>query len=647
MPGAGTALGEMMLRKARLQFWLVLVAALGSTPLAAQQAPDGGGSIPVPVDQASVDIDAIHPRARATARALGLPVRPLALDRNSLGTFNFPLQMTPAGRGASPFGISNFVDLDPSAGLLDWFCAQRTYNGHGGNDLYLWPFSWWMMDQGVVDIVAAAGGTIVQKQDGQYDRMCAGLSVNAPANFVVILQNDGAYAYYYHMKSGSVTTKSVGQTVVAGEKLGSVGSSGRTTGPHLHFELRDDVNAVIDAFAGVCNAGKTLWKHQWRAQADFRIIQVASLSAPPVFAPACPPNGMQTGTDTPNFQDQFSPGQTVLATVFLRDQSATDVVTVQVFRPDGTMVVNGQTGVPPSFYSSSYWYFTYTLPGGAQTGTWRIRGTTTGGQVMEHTFFVSAPPASASLVGAVLPSGRSIRTNTAATVFATILNASNQTAQGCWIQPETPLNALFSFQTTDPNDNTPTGSPNTNVNIPALGSQSFVLAFTPDPASNAQAVSTTLRFKCSNSDAAPVFDTVNTLLLSFDANPVPDIIPIAATLSNDGVVRIPGPSAQQVWAAASTNIGSGATLTVAPVVKGSAAVAVTICETNPSTGVCLAPPSTSVSPFFATSAVHTFSLFVQAGGTVPFDPANRRVDLNFTDSQGIVRGRTGVAVTTQ
>ena len=40
---------------------------------------------------------------------------------------------------------------------------------------------------------------------------------------------------YFHMKSIYV---SAGQTVVTGDVIGTVGTTGRTTGPHLHFEVR-------------------------------------------------------------------------------------------------------------------------------------------------------------------------------------------------------------------------------------------------------------------------------------------------------------------------------------------------------------------------------------------------------------------------
>lgn len=601
-----------------------------------------GGSIPVPTDNASVEIDQVHPQIVARARASGLArpdVGPLVARTPKL---NFPLRLKPQGRGASPFGISNFVDLNPSGALLDWNCGTRTYNGHNGNDVFLWPFSWLKTTQGEVDIIAAAPGTIVAAVDGNFDRQCVNISVpgNYPANYVVVLQTDGAYAYYYHMKNGSVTTKPVGSSVVAGERLGVVASSGFSSGPHLHFELRDESNSgVVDAFAGTCGASPTLWKHQWNAQYDRRIIQAASLSAPPVF-PAC---GLD---ETPNYSDTFSPGSTVYRTIFMRDQGTSDVAQIDLLQPNGVVASTCSTGVPPSgIYQASYWYCTYALPSNAPAGAWRVRGRL-GSQVIEHVFFVSAAPAQTQVVSAVLPGGRSVRTNTAATIFASVINAGAVTAEGCWIQPETPLAASFSFQTTDPATNQLTGSPNTSVPIAPGAAQTFLIALQPEASATASAVTVNFRFKCTNADAAPVFDGVNTMLLSFDPNPLPDVIPIGQTASGDGIVHIPGNTGTAVLATAAINIGSAATLVARPVVTGGVPVSVTICQTNPSTGACLASPSATVSRTFNTNDLATYTIFAQGHGNVPFDPANNRVRLDFVDSLDVIRGQTSAAVRT-
>jgi len=259
-------------RSGRLGFVVVAiaVAGLGTIPATAQQTLQAvGGPIPLPYDAASQQIDAIHPDAVATARALGLSARlpgaiPFALDRDRLGTLNFPMRLRPAGRGASGAAISNFVDLDGTAALRDYACGQRTYDGHRGIDIFTWPFGLWKMDNNDAEIVAAAPGAIVQKVDGNQDRNCVPVTTTPPplANLVAVRHDDGAFAYYLHMKSGSLTSKGVGERVVTGEKLGIVGSSGRSTGPHLHFEMRDDVNVTIDPFAGLCGASRTLWKHQ-------------------------------------------------------------------------------------------------------------------------------------------------------------------------------------------------------------------------------------------------------------------------------------------------------------------------------------------------------------------------------------------------
>ena len=73
--------------------------------------------------------------------------------------------------------------------------------------------------------------------------------------YTVVKQNDGLYAIYCHM---SKAYKSVGQQVKEGEMLGVEGSTGKSTGSHLHFELRksySDKYATIDpaGYLGLIN----------------------------------------------------------------------------------------------------------------------------------------------------------------------------------------------------------------------------------------------------------------------------------------------------------------------------------------------------------------------------------------------------------
>lgn len=53
-------------------------------------------------------------------------------------------------------------------------------------------------------------------------------------NYVVILHENGIYTGYAHMSARDV---SVGQNVIKGQKIGNMGSTGESTGPHLHFQF--------------------------------------------------------------------------------------------------------------------------------------------------------------------------------------------------------------------------------------------------------------------------------------------------------------------------------------------------------------------------------------------------------------------------
>lgn len=79
----------------------------------------------------------------------------------------------------------------------------------------------------------AASGTSV-RSIGPGTVVSAGWS-GSYGNEVVIQHSDGMYSQYAHLSSLEV---SAGQTVTGGQQLGLSGSTGNSTGPHLHFEVR-------------------------------------------------------------------------------------------------------------------------------------------------------------------------------------------------------------------------------------------------------------------------------------------------------------------------------------------------------------------------------------------------------------------------
>lgn len=140
------------------------------------------------------------------------------------------------------------------------------YDEHDGSD-YLLDGSFDAMDAGSAPILAAADGVVVETDDGHYDRCHAtadGIDCDGndgEANYVILEHKGGYRTLYWHMMTDSVAVD-VGQSVVCGETLGIVGSSGYSSGPHLHFELQDAEEAVIDPYAGEHSQPETWWVDQ-------------------------------------------------------------------------------------------------------------------------------------------------------------------------------------------------------------------------------------------------------------------------------------------------------------------------------------------------------------------------------------------------
>lgn len=85
-----------------------------------------------------------------------------------------------------------------------------------------------------VDVAAALGTPLVSPRRGTVTAVGYG---SGPGYYVVVRDAERDHSYvFFHLQAGS-TLVSTGQAVAAGQRIGSVGSTGHSTGPHLHFEL--------------------------------------------------------------------------------------------------------------------------------------------------------------------------------------------------------------------------------------------------------------------------------------------------------------------------------------------------------------------------------------------------------------------------
>lgn len=127
-----------------------------------------------------------------------------------------PMTISSLRRGAeSPSGPVRF--LRPVAGPIgDGFGAPRGDHRHQGIDFPV-PYG--------TRVGAAGVGTTIY----------AGYNYGGYGNLVVIQHRLGFTTWYAHLAS---ITSWVGEQVVGGTRIGYVGSTGASTGPHLHFEVR-------------------------------------------------------------------------------------------------------------------------------------------------------------------------------------------------------------------------------------------------------------------------------------------------------------------------------------------------------------------------------------------------------------------------
>lgn len=138
--------------------------------------------------------------------------------------------MIPDGVKPKEYSVSNYTNIAKTVAPIP---------GVVGEGSFMWPtsgvisqrYSWYHQ---AVDIANHSNPVIMASQGGTV--ITAGWNGGGYGNYVVVDHGNGYRTLYAHMLNNSVVVKA-GDRVKQGQKLGIMGSTGRSTGTHLHFEI--------------------------------------------------------------------------------------------------------------------------------------------------------------------------------------------------------------------------------------------------------------------------------------------------------------------------------------------------------------------------------------------------------------------------
>ncbi|TXF87999.1 peptidoglycan DD-metalloendopeptidase family protein, partial [Neolewinella aurantiaca] len=340
----------------KITFFLLYVL-LGYSSIGAAQADEC-----LPIEQRQIIRDMI------TTNRIKYGIRKVGEQKSLPNTYIWPVAPSPTTNAAGVSSICQFVDHDATNGLLDWNCGNRTYNGHRGTDICSTPYPWYMVENEEAHIVSMASGTILWKMDGNDSYSC---DFSQPDwNGIGVQHSDGSTAWYGHFKENSLTTKSVGQSVVSGEYLGVMASSGMSTGPHLHIEIYDADDNLVDPYAGTCNglnSNTSFWQNQ-PGYYHAGINRVTVQSGPAEYGPDC------NSIETPNYLDEVDAGELIHYRLFFSGVLSGTSVDYQLTAPDGSILFALNTAFNSDAFETIRGSI-FSIPASAETGNYRLEAT--------------------------------------------------------------------------------------------------------------------------------------------------------------------------------------------------------------------------------------------------------------------------------
>lgn len=196
------------------------------------------------VDKATAAAEARYQETQALVRRLGLdPNRLMAASEFGMGGPYIPASGE-ALRGADPkfkdlyLNWKRLTALEAALASIPSFMPVKTYSYTSGFGVRYDPFNGGAAMHAGVDMAGAQGEPIYAAASG---RIITAGRQGGYGNLVEIEHGKGLATRYGHLSQILVTS---GATVKQGQLIGRMGSTGRSTGTHLHYEVRIDGRPV-------------------------------------------------------------------------------------------------------------------------------------------------------------------------------------------------------------------------------------------------------------------------------------------------------------------------------------------------------------------------------------------------------------------
>ncbi|MFH5806082.1 peptidoglycan DD-metalloendopeptidase family protein [Alienimonas sp. DA493] len=315
-----------------------------------------------------------------------------------------PAARPPAEKFVLPIGgepwkdwaIVNYVDVDPKfRGVRDARGGNYTYDFHEGIDYTLAHFP--AMDRGV-PVFAAAAGTVVDAVDGHPDRNAGdpdepGNRPKTPPNLVRIDHPGGVRTAYLHLRKDSILVQP-GDRVTAGQKIAEVGSSGRSSDPHLHFEVYKTEGANPQQIA---HRGGTLVatledpERWWKDPLPYAAEMAGVLDHGVTHQELTEESIRERPTDAVSFASRGpagGPDRTVRVWARLFGFKKGDRLTFDVLDPRGRSAATQTYTTDDIRYG--WWSYELPLPERVDAGRWTVRATRNDQPLFEDEFVVNS-----------------------------------------------------------------------------------------------------------------------------------------------------------------------------------------------------------------------------------------------------------------